>query len=475
MISNIEMISNNRKRRRISRPEPPVSASVGGAFYNKKEANRYTNSSQQVQAELTQRALDFLHICSEINISNGLLLDAGCGSGLSGSILRRHGYEFIGFDLSEDMLTIARFANQSVTDCVRSDMGHGFPTRSNLFSGAVSISALQWLCNSTSNNTDILLENDSTIRFNLKTKQYQPLMRFFRSLREVLLPGAGAVCQLYPRNAMDCRVISNAAVLSGFPSATLIVDCPHNNKSKKLFLCLPCSTSSTNTPGKNSLPICPLSWPLEASCTLCLVASSSFGDNSCKMKALDKLSKLHMNHVNRMRNLLNKLLSMNKKHKTNRINANNTRAKLDKESVKYCFHRRSRVEAFSNFIQRQKNKKRKQQFHGSITSDNKCSEKYSSKDTHLSKSEAAWFSLSTDQKIIEIKQELALIKGIPCFDNLYLNATKTSNKYVGSSNTLYGYGTKCEICDCIIKGSSKRFEEHILGAKHKKRLVELKV
>ncbi len=51
-----------------------------------------------------------------------------------------------GFDISRAMLDVA--ADRDVEgDLCLLDMGHGMPLRAGVFDGAISISAIQWLCN----------------------------------------------------------------------------------------------------------------------------------------------------------------------------------------------------------------------------------------------------------------------------------------------------------------------------------------
>lgn len=70
-----------------------------------------------------------------------MILDIGCGSGISGSVLSDHGHMWVGLDISRAMLNVA--AERKVEgDVIHSDMGHGFGFRSGTFDGAVSISAL---------------------------------------------------------------------------------------------------------------------------------------------------------------------------------------------------------------------------------------------------------------------------------------------------------------------------------------------
>ena len=57
------------------------------------------------QVELTERCLQILAIPEGRKC---LILDIGCGSGLSGSVISEHGHTWIGMDISESMLKIAK-------------------------------------------------------------------------------------------------------------------------------------------------------------------------------------------------------------------------------------------------------------------------------------------------------------------------------------------------------------------------------
>ncbi len=107
-----------------------------------------------------------------------LLLDLGCGSGLSGESITEAGHSWVvrtsmhcirrsflthsicffhaayplpsqGFDISPAMLDVANEREVEGDLCLL-DLGHGLPIRPGIFDGAISISALQWLCNAVS-------------------------------------------------------------------------------------------------------------------------------------------------------------------------------------------------------------------------------------------------------------------------------------------------------------------------------------
>ena len=89
----------------MSRPELTGHAAH---FYNEKEARKYDSSSRMVgvQREITERAVELLRL-NERDCP-ALVLDIGCGSGLSGQVLEEKGHVWVGCDVSRDMLTVAQ-------------------------------------------------------------------------------------------------------------------------------------------------------------------------------------------------------------------------------------------------------------------------------------------------------------------------------------------------------------------------------
>ena len=171
---------------------------------------------------MTHRALSLLSLTSP-----SLILDVGCGSGLSGEILSHPASQgtpggphiWIGFDISASMLGVA-LEKEVDGDLLLADAGQGVPFRPGTFDAAISISAVQWLCNAETS------EESPTGR----------LSRFFNQLYASLRRGGRAVCQFYPKNGEQKKMVSQAAIKAGF-GAGLLEDDP-GTKNAKTYLVL---------------------------------------------------------------------------------------------------------------------------------------------------------------------------------------------------------------------------------------------
>eukprot|EP01026_Neomeris_dumetosa_P004967 TRINITY_DN11355_c0_g1_i8.p1 TRINITY_DN11355_c0_g1~~TRINITY_DN11355_c0_g1_i8.p1 ORF type:complete len:291 (+),score=56.73 TRINITY_DN11355_c0_g1_i8:302-1174(+) len=206
-----------------NRPEHTAPPEI---YYNDQEAQKYTSNSRiiYVQNKLTQRALELLNLADDGRPR--MLLDLGCGSGLSGLALAESNHHFVGVDISQAMLDVAVDENgiQDLTgDVVLGDLGQGLPFRKNCqqFDGAISISAVQWLCNADKSGHD----------------PRKRLKQLFHTLNGCLVKGARAVLQLYPENTEQAEMITRAAIHAGFHGG-LVVDYPHSTRAKKYFLVL---------------------------------------------------------------------------------------------------------------------------------------------------------------------------------------------------------------------------------------------
>lgn len=211
---------------KMSRPEVQAPPEI---FYNDEEARKYTSSSRiiQIQAKLSERALELLALPDD-GVPR-LLLDIGCGSGLSGETLSENGHQWIGLDISQSMLSVA-LEREAEGDLILGDMGQGLGFRPGVIDGAISISAVQWLCNADKSSHEPRLR----------------LKAFFGSLYRCLARGARAVFQVYPESVAQRELILSFAMRAGFAGG-VVVDFPHSTKSRKEYLVLTCGPPSLTT------------------------------------------------------------------------------------------------------------------------------------------------------------------------------------------------------------------------------------
>ena len=204
-------------------------------FYDYDEANKYSQNSRimAIQEAMTYRAIDLL----EFKEQDGphLILDLGCGSGLSSQCIEESGHKWIGVDISEAMITVAseRRHEGDLEDLqiIRSDLGDGLPFKPGSFDGAISISALQWLCNA-------------------DKKEHSPakrLLNLFSTLYTCLTREGRAVFQFYPENPQQLELINQQALKAGFTGG-VVVDNPESTKAKKFFLVLSCGGTRFKLP-----------------------------------------------------------------------------------------------------------------------------------------------------------------------------------------------------------------------------------
>lgn len=122
-------------------------------------------------------------------------------------------------DISASMLDIA-LQRDVEGDLMLADIGQGVPFRPGILDAAISISAIQWLCNAESSDVS----------------PQGRLARFFGGLYASLRRGGRAVCQFYPKNEAQRSMISGAAIKAGF-GAGILEDDP-GTKNSKLYLVL---------------------------------------------------------------------------------------------------------------------------------------------------------------------------------------------------------------------------------------------
>lgn len=166
---------------------------------------------------MAERCLELLMLPED---ESCLVLDIGCGSGLSGSVLEDNDHLWVGIDIAKSMLDVA-VEREVEGDLILGDMGQGMPFKPGTFDGAISVSALQWLCNAdkTSHNP------------------HKRLYTFFSTLFSSLTRTARAAFQFYPENAEQIEMITAQAMKAGFYGG-VVVDYPNSAKAKKYYLVL---------------------------------------------------------------------------------------------------------------------------------------------------------------------------------------------------------------------------------------------
>lgn len=170
-----------------------------------------------IQVQMSERAIELLILPDE---QHCLILDIGCGSGLSGSVLEDLDHVWIGLDISKSMLDVA-IEREVEGHLALADMGQGMPFKAGTFDAAISISALQWLCNADKSSHN----------------PQKRLYNFFTTLFSCLTRSARAVFQFYPENAAQIELITSQAMKAGFYGG-LVVDYPNSTRAKKYFLVL---------------------------------------------------------------------------------------------------------------------------------------------------------------------------------------------------------------------------------------------
>lgn len=290
-------------------PPRPELENPPEVFYNATEARRYTVSTRirTIQRQMTLRALELLNLPKPIPQASAsgdtgstgpsappvshsaLLLDIGCGSGISGDVLTEQGHAWVGVDISADMLAIAKedelrryelIGASKEEDTNETCDFRGSNTR-------VDTSHVKWgLIKDDEDEEDNedgetasgegddaaaggiapgpdmveVVHNDigqglpfrpgtfdgcvsisviqwlchSTKRGEVPQRRLHAL---FQALYNSLRRGAKAVLQFYPSSPEQINMITKAAMKCGFGGG-VVVDYPHSSKAKKHYLVL---------------------------------------------------------------------------------------------------------------------------------------------------------------------------------------------------------------------------------------------
>ena len=214
-------------------------------FYKGVTVKDYHAQNGGVQAELTEAALRLY----PDGQGQQFIMDIGCGSGLSTfHVQQKYLFYPIGVDISVEMLNIAtKFTGLPAGKPVSPDysctnFAQPFPFRDNLFDGAISISAVQWL------------------------RKKEEVDIFFKELFRCLRDKSFAILQYYPKDNAHAQLLLKGAIEAGF-DGEVVMDVPHRTNQRKLFLCLqkqPEIAFCQLLPDKN----CELAFPYDGICAL---------------------------------------------------------------------------------------------------------------------------------------------------------------------------------------------------------------
>lgn len=179
------------------------------AYYDAQRTKAYTEKLVRPQAVLATRCLELSGLDSS---DSPLVLDLGCGSGLSIEPLQRKGCTVIGVDLSLEML---RAAHKSGMEVIQADISEALPLRSALFDAIFSVSALQFLCDSAGRSAENRAETcfDEAKRLLTRNRMAHDRMAHDRLEHDRLNSRvAMAVFQFHPENAeVDPLLLLHAA------------------------------------------------------------------------------------------------------------------------------------------------------------------------------------------------------------------------------------------------------------------------
>ncbi|GAB1608505.1 18S rRNA (guanine-N(7))-methyltransferase bud23-like [Argonauta hians] len=200
---------------KLRRPELKVDDAT--LFYTTELAVSFKNNARKLEIQNSILEKIFEIICSIYYKNPLLLLDIGCGTGISGESFIPNNCYLIGTDICMPMLSLAK-NKEFLKNCnyLQLDNSDKFPFRANCFNVIISTSFLQWL----------LVRKDSKYI----------LRGFYSCVSNVLKPNGHFVLQFYPRNISDVQLALE--MCSGIFQGALFSCRPHPRRGRKLFMFL---------------------------------------------------------------------------------------------------------------------------------------------------------------------------------------------------------------------------------------------
>jgi ubiquinone/menaquinone biosynthesis C-methylase UbiE len=183
------------------RPEDKFQAEE---LYGKAGAGVYEkNAMRHIQEQILSRAVALLQLQGSERV-----LDAGCGTGFGMQLLQRAGFSVEGFDLSDEMLALARKKGLAVK---KGDL-RDIPFKQKEFDAVVSVSALQWV-------------------------PFHQRKIVAREFWRVLKAGGKAAVQFYPASEQEMTRTGSLFKRQGF-SGRIQIDGEDNPRKRKVYLIL---------------------------------------------------------------------------------------------------------------------------------------------------------------------------------------------------------------------------------------------
>jgi ubiquinone/menaquinone biosynthesis C-methylase UbiE len=181
-------------------------------FFNYEKAKSYESSSSiyKSQIEISNRLNELLNLTNK-----KLILDLGCGTGISSKFFKNQGHRILGIDISNDML---KFSNKKEIEVVNGVFGY-LPFRNEIFEALISISSLQWVWGSS--REEVIAKYENII------KEIKRVMR-----NESILG-----IQFYPQTKKEFDLVSKIFRKNGF-DGTLVIDSWDKSNRKKKYLIL---------------------------------------------------------------------------------------------------------------------------------------------------------------------------------------------------------------------------------------------
>jgi len=184
-------------------------------YFSGKTLSKYATSKSmmKIQEKITIRALELL----DLNKTNCLILDAGCGPGFTSIYLKEMGYNVVALDIISEFLY---FYDLRDLNPIAADMCL-LPFQANSFDAIISISTLQWIYR------DI---NHRKMRLRL--------INLTKSFERILKPESKIIFQFYPKNNEIMEEIGKIFTDNTELKGNFVIDNPNNPKKRKIFLFL---------------------------------------------------------------------------------------------------------------------------------------------------------------------------------------------------------------------------------------------